>query len=207
MKNIFIRFIKQNRGVITLEAAVVLLAFVSTTSLIVDLGTAFVQQSKLERATYTAASVLRERIALYADPIVNNRSQRNEPITQEQVDELRQIMHHLVAREDLVLIVEELQFKTTTDSNPTTPEIEPGYPTRFISTGSTSSGCKSTLPNLSEYKSLSPWSARKRWLPLYRVTVCYPGEKSWFKTMVNSSNSDPGLIVEELIAYNIVIPR
>lgn len=213
------RFLNQSRGVIAMEAAVLLIAFATVVSLVVDLGTAFAQQSRLERATYTAASVLRERISLYNDPINEGRGKFNQPITREQVTQLRKITNHLLSRSDLVVIVEELQFAEPTTASPSgIPVVLTGYPVTFIATesgttqtagGPGSQGCKSRLPNFnqSRYTSLSPWSSRERWLPIYRVTVCYPGERSWFKSIVNSSYGEDGLVVEELIAYNIVIPR
>lgn len=200
------RFLKQTKGAVAIEAAFVLIVFVTVVALIVDLGTAFVQQSRLERATYTGASVFRERIALYGDRINNDRTlTHNAPVTQAEVEQLRLVINNLMSRDSLVVIVDELQFKSTSAANPTMPEVLSKR--RFVAAGPTASDCQSTLPDIEEYKAMSPWSARKRWLPLYRVTVCIPGQTSWFKKMVNSGSGTPGLTVEELIAFNIVIPR
>lgn len=200
------RFIRQSRGAVAIEAAFVLIVFVTIVAMIVDLGTTFVQQSRLERATYTGASVFRERIALYGDPINNDKTiTHNAPVTQSEVNQLRDIVNQLMSRDDLVVMVDELQFRSATQPNPTTPIVLSKK--RLTSYGTGNATCQSTLPDIEQYSALSPWSARQRWLPLYRVTVCIPGQKSWFKSIVSSSGSEAGLTVEELIAFNIVIPR
>lgn len=201
------RFMQQSKGAIAIEAAITLVAFVTVVALIIDLGSAFIQQSRLERATYTAATVFRERVALYNDTLPGN---KNRNITQIEVNQLQKIVSQLVSQTDLVVMVEELQFRSvTTPPVPTAPVVDT-YNT-FIAAGPTSSTgtCSTVLPTLnsSTYTKLSPWSSRKRWLPIYRVTVCLPGEKSWYKSMINSSAGTPELTINELIAFNIVIPR
>ena len=201
------RFMQQSKGAIAIEAAFTLVAFVTVVALIIDLGSAFIQQSRLERATYTAATVFRERVALYNDKLPGN---RNSDITLAEVEQLRDITSRLISRTDLVVIVEELQFATvTTPPEPTAPVF--ARHETFTAAGPTSSSgtCSTVLPTLNSptYIRLSPWSSRKRWLPIYRVTVCLPGEKSWYKSMINSGAGTPGLTINELVAFNIVIPR
>ena len=141
LRNAVGRFLRQSKGAIVIEAAFTLVAFVTVIALVIDLGIAFVQQSRLERATYTTASVLRERIALYNDSVTGN---RNRPISQAEVNELKKIVGQLMGQNNLVVIVDELQFD---DSNKTAAVPLTGYPNRLIAASSSgSTTCKSTLP-------------------------------------------------------------
>jgi tight adherence protein F len=192
-------FLRRRKGAVAVEAAITFTAFISIIALIIDLGVTLTYQSRLERVTYTAASLLRERIALYGERIVNN---RNQPLSQANVDQLQAIANQLMPNKNLVVVVEELQFQDA--SAPTTKIIENGYPKTLIASGE-NTGCKTNQPPLSNFMSMSPWSSRKRWLPLYRVTICMPGTESWFKRIANSVSTER--TVEELIAFSIVIPR
>lgn len=191
---LWLSFIREQRGVILIETAVVLIGLAMVIFMIVDLGIAFVTQSQLERTSHSLSSILRERVALYSG---------DEIISQENVNQITQLGSTLMANKNIAIRVDALYFKPIIKADNDQPIVKEEVV--FYSVGTKK--CASSLPSLAKVKHLSPNSSLNRWMPLYRLSICLPGEKSWFKSLVNASNSELEMVIEELVAYNIVLPR
>lgn len=187
----FVRFARESRGALIIEGSITLFLFISVIFIVIDLGSAFMTQSRLERASHSLASVLRERVALYG---------KNEEISEAQVKDLAKLAGVMLNRKALVVKVEAIYFKDD-------PVQTFDYALTYSGAGSDRYTCRSRLPDIKTLAPMSPWSSANRWMPLYRVSVCLPGEKSWFQSFVNGNSGIPDFVVEEFIASNVVLPR
>jgi Flp pilus assembly protein TadG len=104
------RFVKQ-QGVVLLEFLVVLPFLLMIILLTIDLTSYFQKQSKLERLSYSLATIISHREQYYSDSSISG--QRGEqPLAQVQVAELTRIARNELSQDDIALRVYE--FNNTT---------------------------------------------------------------------------------------------
>lgn len=132
---------------------------------------------KLDRVSYSVASVLRERIQLF---------DARETLNQQDVDLAARLaarmlkdMHNDIDLSRLQLTVEELHFADPLRLNDTRKQVK-----RYRSWHSGSAEqCKPPQP-LNQLTQLTPRGSYGRWVPLYQVTVCLPNI-SWFTRLTS----------------------
>lgn len=150
---------------------------------------------RLDRVSYSASGVLRERIQLYDS---------RERLNQQDVEQIRSLAQRMMRDMDptmntaqLQLQVEELHF------------VEPSYfggNQKTISlyrrwhSGAFAGQCQPARP-LNQLTELTPKGSYGRWVPLYQVTVCIP-TISWFSRLINGQDPHP-----MMSSYAVVMAR
>ncbi|WP_392560897.1 tight adherence pilus pseudopilin TadF [Orbus sturtevantii] len=126
------KFINNKKGVLSIEFAVVFFIFIALTYVVYDIYSSIMLQNKLDRATYTVASLFRERTSLYPtiddttngniDPSFSLCSKQStscfetkELLDQKQVDEMQKLAKKLLNRNvaikiDSLFILQNVDF-------------------------------------------------------------------------------------------------
>lgn len=201
MKNwLKLGFYRGEEGALSVEFAGVFVGFMMVIFLTFDFYSTFALQGRLDRATYSAASVFRERSYFYA----NNPGHTAEDINATQVAQLEKLIAALLNRPSVELRVEALYIVDST-TNP--GELMTSIPNVVSFCGPT--GCATNFFNtqtaLTNFADLSPYSLLNRWIPLYRVSVCLPNNESLFKKMFNSVSQEK--TINDVCSSSIVISR
>lgn len=246
MVNHFIGFFKNKDGSLSVEFAGIFFLFIMLLYVIYDIYASISLQNKLEGTTYSSASVFRERTALYPlfddsidhlDPasslcLKNNNScfKSYEIITQQQVDELRDLASTLLGKE-IAVKVDALFLLQDTDpdkasSLPDTQKIVSSF------TSCPNGECNddinsylSTLPDMTDTSSLDytrfmPFVNRDttysgtfaypdiigRWVTLYRVNMCVVNEESLYLKLFNGRRESES-ILPNLCSDVVVLSR
>lgn len=201
--NKYLQFIRKENGAIAVEMAFVIIGFVLLLTVIVDFGVVMLRHSKLERVSASAASVFREREALYSENQALTKFV-SEVIDQGQVDKLGLLTKKLMGESDVAIRVDAIYFASgvtkAIDSSQTF------YSGVLPSSPSNPSGqCGPNIAPLENFIHLSPYSGLDRWMPLYRVTVCISGRVSLYKFITNNGGNEK--TVDGLMSSNITLPR
>jgi tight adherence protein F len=188
-------FLKEEEGALSVEFAAVFFGFILIIFLVYDVYTTIALQNKLDRSTYSASTIFRQR------PLFFSGEKYIEQIDQLQVNQLQNLLISMMDEEQIQLRVDLLTVK----SNESMPnDIVSAHKT--VTTVCSSSGCNSAyfskLPDLSSYHNLTVYSKLNRWIPLYRVSACMPNSGSLYTRMSNSINN-----INELCTSSIVISR
>lgn len=190
------RFLKQQKGVVALETGLLISAFLLVMAIAVDFGMVVLKQGKLERVNYSLTSILRERMTLYSNS-GNYTQTQAEALSQAQVNELHLLGRKLIESEELGMQVDVIYFDAD--------KLERTVTSILSFTPNSTVVCRSPDKSMTSLQNLSPRSTSGRWMPLYRVTVCIPGNQSLFKRMLSIGSSEK--VTDELSVSNIAIPR
>ena len=156
--------INNQGGSIIVEFAFVTFIIVLFIKLLIAIAEYQSISGKLDRLSYSAAGIIRERGRLYPhDPELN----------QQQVDQLRDLVQRAllnsgVAADNLRMRVETLHFNPIEPPGSRQQQVDEHKSLSF-STGD----CAPVQP-LRGLVALSPLSQSERWVPLYQVTICLP---------------------------------
>ncbi len=152
----FRSFVKNQQGVVVIEFAFVFIVMTAILAFMADSMQKQAIKGKLDRTTYSVASILRERTAFYHS---------EEKMTQNQVNQLSRLVTKLLpANTEFGMQVELLPFLPQQYKRIDQPQM--------FSAGTGSIQCIPGKP-LEQIQNLSPKS-HLRWMPLYRVTLCLP---------------------------------
>lgn len=188
-------FLREQSGAVIIEAAFLFVFVVILIQLMVEFSFRKQQQTALERVNFVLAKVVRERNALYdASPLLVFK--QSDLLTQDDVDRLADFAQVFLKNSsfDFTLRVEATVFTN----------VASGAVAESTSTFSAGNTC--TIPNLtplSDYGNLSAWTNNKRWMPIYRVSLCQPRMSSPIEKMINRTLG----LSEVLTASNIVLSR
>ncbi len=162
-----------NKGVMSIEIAIVTLSFFIVIFFAVDIGVHITNKSKVERVAYSLASLFRERASLYNG---------NDNINEEDVNTLAKVANVLLG-EDLSkgasLLVEGLYFDNINPAISMDNPIlkEPAIQSKLVPlSGMGGSSCSNQQPSipLINLKDMSIWSQDNRWTTIYRISLCIP---------------------------------
>ncbi|TEA28015.1 hypothetical protein O970_00910 [Candidatus Schmidhempelia bombi str. Bimp] len=189
------RFLKNEKGALSIEFAGVFIGFILIIFLVYDVYTTIALQNKLDRSTYSASTIFRQR------PLFFSGERYIEQIDQQQVDQLQNLLNSMMDNEQIQLRVDLLTVKSNQNMPNNIISAQ-----KTVTTVCSSSGCNSAyfsnLPDLSSYHNLIVYSKLERWIPLYRVSACMPNNGSLYTRMSNSINN-----INELCSSSIVISR
>lgn len=193
--NTIINQIRDSKGAVSVEFTVVMIFFILIMFLITDFGITLTKQGRLERTSHSLASVIRERKALY---------QSDESITQNEVNQLLSLAQTLLRKSDLTIVVDALYLAP----DPLEPSNNASaYVSKTLSFSAGNNKCQLTKRRIeiSQLKELVPYaSSTGRWVPIYRVSICIPNERSIFKQLTQAVQND---VLPDLETSDVVISR
>lgn len=191
-KNKIISLLKNNnQGVMSIEIAIVMLAFFSVIFFTINIGTYIANKSKIERISYSLSSLFRERSLYNGDDNIN----------QDDINALAKVGLVMLGDElanGSILMVEGLYFDNKnpniTQDNPILKE--PPTQTQIVSiSGNQSEDINSiafecfnklrTEYPLVRLSNMSIWSIRNRWPTIYRVSLCVPNRSRFSLNFIN----------------------
>jgi tight adherence protein F len=190
-------FIRNRSGAVVIEAAFLLLFIGILIQLLIELTVRKLNQTELERVNFALAKVIRERGTLY--DVDSSNFKESNILTQDQVNDLALIGRKLIktsapAQKNFTLRVEGAYFKTDSSS----PQIE-----KVIVYSYGNSCAIANAAPLSDYSNLSAWTINKRWMPIYRVSICVPRGNSAIERIINRSLG----LSDTISVSNIVLSR
>lgn len=155
---------------------------------IIEYGSWLVMKSQVERVNYSIASVFRERNALYA---------KNEIFSKDEVKNIYELAKNLTYHrydEGLCLRIEAIHFADSEKKNINIHQnMEYG-----------SGLCKKlSSSSLDKKIEFSPYSNRKRWIPLYQVSLIIPTPKGSLNTLLKSVD----ILPEYVSTHTILLAR
>lgn len=185
-------FRNNNQGVMSIEIAIVMLAFFSIIFFTINIGTYIANKSKIERIAYSLSSLFRERTSIYNGI---------EDINQNDLNELAQVGVVMLG-DDLakgsILMVEGLYFDNKNPKISIDNPIlkEPPTQTQIVSLSSASQEdinalafeCFNKLKldyPLINLMNMSIWSTKNRWSTIYRVSLCVPNRSRFSLNFFN----------------------
>jgi tight adherence protein F len=205
-------FRNKDGAIISIEFVFCVFLFTALMFIIYDGYSVISLKNKLERVNYAAASIFRERTALY--PVINDRGKcfnlcdkSRELFDDTQAEELRQMASELLNREVSIKIDVLLISQDTSDPN-FPSKIEHAKLKQLSSAPICSSNScgdainyfnsLSSMEDSTNYVKFIPYVRRNsttgsgqsltgRWIPLYRVSMCVKQEESLFLRLTNSS--------------------
>lgn len=188
-------FIKEEKGALSIEFAAVFFGFILIIFLVYDVYTTIALQNKLDRSTYSASTIFRQR------PLFFKGNKYIEEINKQQVDDLQHLLSSMMADKAIQLRVDLLTVK----SNQSMPnDITSAHKT--VTTVCSTTGCNSAyfskLPDLSTYHNLTVYSKLNRWIPLYRISACMSNSDSLYTGLASIVSN-----INELCTSSIVISR
>lgn len=186
-------FLFSNRASIAIESAFFVFGAVLIMAIAIDFGMYIVRQNKLDRLSQSLALVIRERSALYH---LYEDDEDAELITIEQVNDLHKMAKKLLNDNSVGIRVDAIYFEKRSDKQQIIASTETIVPA--------SGGCQPLNTPLSNFVNLSPFSNRKRWMPLYRITACQENKSSIFNRLINHNNHK---IMDGISSSSIVVPR
>lgn len=205
-------FIGNQKGALSIEFAAVFCLFILLMMMIYDIYSSITLQSKLERVNYTAASLFRERSALY--PVIDDQYNaedlslcRNnsgscfltyELFDKAQVNQLKDLASFLLNRPvevtiDALFILQDKNSPGNLANAQLVSLNQNTCTSANCSDKASLSGYFGSLPSMddlqNDYAKLVPYVSRLsggRWIPLYRVSMCVINEESFYLKWLNS---------------------
>ncbi|WP_241645311.1 tight adherence pilus pseudopilin TadF [Rosenbergiella metrosideri] len=181
-------YFSDNKGSIIVEAAFIFSFLSIITVGIIEYGSWLVMKSQVERVNYSIASIFRERNELYA---------KNDVFSNDDVKKIYELAKNLTYHrydEGLCLRVEAIHFADS--------EVKKINLHQKLEYGS---GLCKELSNSSLDKKMefSPYSNRKRWLPLYQVSLIIPTPKGSLNNLLKGVD----ILPEHVSAHTILLAR
>lgn len=177
---------QKQRGSVAIELTFVLGALAMCMMFAGDLAAKMTIQGELDNLSYSMVNIVRDRSALYPAP---NSSEGRIMLHEKDVGQIDRIVKSTLSRQragfnesKYALIVEGVLFDK--QSNKNSPAIIKNYSS--YPKGNQQLACKA--PNKSEFTALTPYTNKKRYKPMYRVTVCYESP-DLFQRFTQSSKS------------------
>jgi tight adherence protein F len=162
--------ISSQRGSFSIEFAIVGVCFSLLLIFASDLVVKMSMKGKLDRLSFSAVSILKERTQLYDQVSSSNYSQAK------QIYEITSLslnrMSNTFSRDRFGVHVEEMTFSKTGKRNPIVTH-QFGLPF-------------TTSQLITDLESLSVLSSWGRRVPLYRVSVCYQTD-NWFGSLIGAN--------------------
>lgn len=177
-----------NKGSIIVEAAFIFSLLSILTVAILEYGFWLTMKSQVERVNYSLSSVIRERNRLYG-----NREAFSSNDVKELYEMAKSLTYHRYDK-DLCIRVEAVHF----DSK----EKKTIASQQKLDYGSNLCSKISTL-DIKNKIQFSPYSSRKRWIPLYQVSLIIPTPKG----TLNNLLKDVELLPEYVSAHTILLGR
>ncbi len=182
---VFINPMPHQKGSVAIELTFVLGALAMCMMFAGDLAAKMTIQGELDNLSYSMVNIVRDRSALYSSP---QSKKVREHLLPEDVDQIDRIVKSTLSRQRVgfdeskyALIVEEAHFKKQTKK----AEFLHNMP-KANYRGNSKLGCKPS--DKSEFTALTPYTNKKRYMPMYRVTVCYESP-DLFQRFTQSSES------------------
>lgn len=165
------------RGVFTIEVAIIALFMSAVLVFTSDMVVKQSVQGMLDRMSYSAVSVLKERTQLYADA--------NVVMTDAQVDELNNIVRQSLKR--TMANFELPRYSAFYQQFHFTNSGEQGAPTERRRGGVTDQTCQPPVRlSLTQAQRLSPITNEGRRADVFQVTLCYRTE-NWYGQLINKN--------------------
>lgn len=183
---------KRNQGVFTVELALVLVVLSSFFALQVNYMIAVAKKGAMDRAAYSAATLIAERRQFFDDEgYICGLNGGDATKCNKLMTEIRDVVEGAMARAlssfepgDMTIVVEEYI--------PAPPAA--AYTVRTLGDGT---GCDLVSINNSAMDALSPLTSKSRKLPIYQVSLCYKTEFN----LLGAVEGDPFNIVASSISF------
>ncbi|OAN14031.1 hypothetical protein A3K86_12525 [Photobacterium jeanii] len=161
----------KQRGSVAIELTFVLGALAMCMMFAGDLAAKMTIQGELDNLSYSMVNIIRDRSALYSTP---HAKKVREELSKADAAQIDRIVRSTLSRQRVgfsehkyALIVEGAQFY-----NAASKDIPPSIKNYDIfQFGNRQLSCD--VLDKSEFTTLAPYTNKKRYMPMYRVTVCY----------------------------------
>lgn len=160
-----------------------------------DLAAKMTIQGELDNLSYSMANIVRDRTALYshADNV-------REELSRQDAEQIDRIVRSNLTRQragfnndKYAVIVEGVTFDSA--SNVNTPATVKQLKSFHL--GNKQLNCNP--PPSSEFKALTPYTNKKRYMPMYRVTICYESPNLFY----TFSGAEEGALVIQSSSINV----